>query len=519
LFEIAINTYRSFDYLDKNTCLLCNTTNLGNKNNLFLEIIEKKIIKYQKFQVAYSDFKNFFIKLIDTCDLISLENYLIAKSLITQKVISVFYYNNEIISKEDFITVNYFSLLNTYQTLLKVQIDSLEIDIKSLRKKIPKELLTIITKLSYYKTIQTNIKEIEAFENIINSDTKYIYFAERWSKYLITVKDNFIRSNNELMKAIASDISSDTQKFFQEIMMTPEIIPRIEKKDAGQKILMLLQKFYSINEKKAASLLSESYRNALCLSIYFACALKNKSTSGFVILDDITSSFDGGHQRYLLLLIKNKISRIYNKNGKQIILFTHDGELEKSLKAFKQETTKWNHYKLQKESNIRIDIKEIDISQIGIELKRKANKGDNIGIEIRKYFERIVLEIHKQLKIPMTYDLANNRDNRMLHALLTNLRNMLKFYREISSIRVISTLPTDVDLIDILNVEKDIANIIMHFETDDAASYTPAFIVGVINKIEIFDNKFKYNCTCAEVGAGMTYFAAVNSKKKGKCKC
>jgi hypothetical protein len=96
---------------------------------------------------------------------------------------------------------------------------------------------------------------------------------------------------------------------------------------------------------------------------------------------------------------------------------------------------------------------------------------------------------------------------------------MLKFYREISSIRVISTLPTDVDLIDILNVEKDIANIIMHFETDDAASYTPAFIVGVINKIEIFDNKFKYNCTCAEVGAGMTYFAAVNSKKKGKCKC
>ena len=332
MFEIAINTYRSFDYLDKNTCLLCNTTNLGNKNNLFLEIIEKKIIKYQKFQVAYSDFKNFFIKLIDTCDLISLENYLIAKSLITQKVISVFYYNNEIISKEDFITVNYFSLLNTYQTLLKVQIDSLEIDIKSLRKKIPKELLTIITKLSYYKTIQTNIKEIEAFENIINSDTKYIYFAERWSKYLITVKDNFIRSNNELMKAIASDISSDTQKFFQEIMMTPEIIPRIEKKDAGQKILMLLQKFYSINEKKAASLLSESYRNALCLSIYFACALKNKSTSGFVILDDITSSFDGGHQRYLLLLIKNKISRIYNKNGKQIILFTHDGELEKSLK-------------------------------------------------------------------------------------------------------------------------------------------------------------------------------------------
>ena len=140
-------------------------------------------------------------------------------------------------------------------------------------------------------------------------------------------------------------------------------------------------------------------------------------------------------------------------------------------------------------------------------------------MEIRKYFERIALEIHKQLKIPMTYDLANNRDDRMLHALITNLRNMLKFYREIHSIRVISTLPTDSDFIDILNVEKEITNIINHFESDDASSYTPAVIVGVINKIESFNSRFQYNCTCAEVGAGMTYFAAVNSKKKGKCKC
>ena len=47
IFEIALKTYHSFDYLDKNTCLLCNTSNLGNKKITFSEIIERKILKYK----------------------------------------------------------------------------------------------------------------------------------------------------------------------------------------------------------------------------------------------------------------------------------------------------------------------------------------------------------------------------------------------------------------------------------------------------------------------------------------
>ena len=200
-------------------------------------------------------------------------------------------------------------------------------------------------------------------------------------------------------------------------------------------------------------------------------------------------------------------------------MFTHDGELEKSLKALKQESSvKWNHYKLFKESNIKVDIKEIDISKIGIELKRKANNGVLVGVEVRKYFESIVLEIYKQLQIPMQYDLANNRDKRMLHDLITNLRNMMKLYRQIPSMKLMRTLPTDNDFIDILIVEKDVSNKLEHFESSDSSSYTPTFIVGIINKIEDFKNKFQYNCTCPEVNAGKTYYAAVNKKQKG-CKC
>jgi DNA repair exonuclease SbcCD ATPase subunit len=520
LFEIAIDTYKNFNTIDKNTCLLCNTTNLGARNKSFSEIIEVRILKYKKFKENYTDFKNSWNTLSELCDVLTLESYLVANNKITQKLFSSFYYKEEIINSDYFDSNDFLGLIRTYESVIKKQIADLNNKAKELKKVIPLELILVLTKLSNYNTIQSNLKEIEGFRQVITTNEKYISVAEKWVQYITSVKENFVNANNSLMKEIASEISADTQKFFQEIMMTPEIVPRIEKKDAGQKILMLLQNFYSIPDRKAASLLSESYRNALCLSIYFACALKNKSSSGFIILDDITSSFDGGHQRYLLLLIKNKISRIYNKKGKQVILFTHDGELEKSLKAFQQESNaKWNHYKIFKESNIKIDIKEIDLSKVGFELKNRANRGDFNGLEIRKYFESIILEIHKCLKIPMTYDLANNRDERMLHSLLTNLRNVLKLYRSSSSVRVLSSLPSETDFIDILNVEKDVSNIVSHFETSDGTSYTPSFIVGIINRIESFNNKFKYNCTCPEVGGGMTYFAAINSKRRGKCKC
>jgi AAA domain len=322
-----------------------------------------------------------------------------------------------------------------------------------------------------------------------------------------------------LIKEISNDISKDAQSFFQEIMNSPEIVPKIEKKDTGQKVLMLLEKFYSETDKKAASLLSESNRNALCLSIYFACAL-NKSKSGFIVLDDITSSFDSGHQRNLLTLLKNKVSRIYNNKGKQIIILTHDGELEKALKTYSAELPqRWIHYKLRKESNIKVDKDEIIVNEIGAILKVKANRGENVGNELRKYFEKILLEIHQNLKIPMSYDLANYRDKRMLHDLITNLRNMVKLHRNASGIQVITTLPSDSDFIDILVLEKDIANIVSHYESDNPSSYTPAFIVGVIEKIELFNQKFQYNCTCHELNGGMTYFARINSKKVKKCKC
>ena len=67
-------------------------------------------------------------------------------------------------------------LISSYQTILSNQIYFLETEIKGLKKQIPEGLIVIITKLSNYSTIQLNIKEIDAFEKVLNQK-KFIYFC------------------------------------------------------------------------------------------------------------------------------------------------------------------------------------------------------------------------------------------------------------------------------------------------------------------------------------------------------
>jgi DNA repair exonuclease SbcCD ATPase subunit len=518
LYEKALNVYSEFKEINNNSCVLCKTEDLGTTKQSFVQKLENNNNKFISFKEKYLDFKIIINNYIDNSTLREIEEILFAKKVITNKIITDFYYSQTILTIKQFDEHKFLELIQFYSLEIKKQIANLATSINKIKESIPAELHTIITKLTYYKTIQESIIEISELEITNKKTIQYIKYAEKWTQFIITVKDKFISKNNFLIKEISNDISENTQSFFQEIMNSPEIIPKIEKKDSGQKVLMLLEKFYSESDKKAAPLLSESNRNALCLSIYFACAL-NISKSGFIVLDDITSSFDCGHQSNLLLLLKNKVSRIHKAKGKQIIILTHDGELEKSLKKYSSEMPqKWNHYILQKESNIKVDKNEICINEIASILKLKANNGDNIGNEIRKYFERVLLEIHRKLCIPMNYDLANHRDKRMLQALITNLRNMLKLYRSASGYQVISALPSDSDFIDILDL-KDKTNQISHYESDNTSSHTPEYIIGIIEKIEAFNQMFQYNCTCTEINGGMTYYARVNSKKVKNCKC
>lgn len=75
--------------------------------------------------------------------------------------------------------------------------------------------------------------------------------------------------------------------------------------------------------------MSESFRNAFAISLYLAAASLYGGLPKFVLLEDVTSSFDAGHQNFLVELIRTTFARPGNATGPQVILLSHDTMLEK----------------------------------------------------------------------------------------------------------------------------------------------------------------------------------------------
>jgi hypothetical protein len=80
--------------------------------------------------------------------------------------------------------------------------------------------------------------------------------------------------------------------------------------------------------------------------VYLASASLYGGAPRFVILDDVTSSFDAGHQFHLMELIRTQFARPGKADGPQVILLSHDTLLEKLFKRHANDPG-WTHQRLE----------------------------------------------------------------------------------------------------------------------------------------------------------------------------
>ncbi|WP_309609649.1 hypothetical protein [Flavobacterium sp.] len=78
LFDNAINSYETIIDFDRNTCVLCNTNDLGNEQKSFYDKINDKIRAYNKFKVKYELFFQDFLSQIKYSKVIEFENSILS---------------------------------------------------------------------------------------------------------------------------------------------------------------------------------------------------------------------------------------------------------------------------------------------------------------------------------------------------------------------------------------------------------------------------------------------------------
>lgn len=513
LFDEAIKSYDSIDGFDKNTCILCNTSNLNDGHNTFYEQVNYKIKSYIIFKSKYYSFFNEFKQRLHSSGVVQYEELYLSDP---DRMFTNVEKTGDYLTNNFFEVFNVGDILSSYRTNIKGQIDETNNLIKRLKALIPPKISELVEINNIYKLVFNNIREIDKLELENTYNSKYLIELENWTRFSNKIKEDYEDAYNILMDEIASMIDRDTKLFFKEIMGEVDIIPKLKKENRGQKVNILLEKFYSnTTDIKAASLLSESYRNALSLSIYFAAALKSKNPGCFIVVDDITSSFDSGHQLYLLDLIKRKIAiNPSNKNGKQIIFLTHDGLLKKALNESHNPTKNWTHYPLNANKDI-VSLNPFKSDDLKLNIQAKINNSNYVGSDFRMYYEFVLLEIIEKLNLEVPFSLINNNDNKMVSKLSSAIREIIEMKRASGKIKGIRFPNAN----DFKSHTQQLTNNLSHWASGREISLSTAVLNRIIDDIDNFKKLFQYNCTCPARHAGWVYFKSLSSPKHNGCNC
>lgn len=512
LYDNAIDSYDTIIDFDKNTCVLCNTGDLGNEQKSFYAQINNKIKSYNRFKTKYELFISSFLEQLQSSKVLEFE-----QSGLTEN--NMFFSNIE--KSKDFLNPNFFEMNDIIKTIAAYKTDVIDkisltkSSINELTIKVPPKISELVEITNAYKFVFNSAIEIDKLQKVNDYDIKYLYELENWITYINQIKEHYEDSYNVLMDEIASMIDADTKIFFKEIMGNIDIIPKLKKENKGQKVNILLEKFYNnMTDLKAAPLLSESYRNALSLSIYFAAALKSKNDGNFIIVDDITSSFDSGHQLYLLDLIKRKISiNPANKKGKQIIFLTHDGILKKVLNE-NNSLKNWTHYALNANKDI-VSLKPFKSDDLKLVIQEKINNTNYVGSDFRMYYEFVLLEIIEKLNLEIPFSLINNNDNKMVSKLSHSIQEIIEMKRASGKIRGVR-FPNKNDFK--LHTQQ-LSNNLSHWASGSEVSLSTAVLNRIVDDIDTFKKLFQYNCTCPARNTGWGYYKSLTSPKQNGCNC
>jgi hypothetical protein len=281
---------------------------------------------------------------------------------------------------------------------------------------------------------------------------------------------------------------------YKDIMQVGDVVPDLQRADDKEDLNVELSDFHGQSKLSARALLSESYRNALAISVFLAAAMKHSGAPRFVVLDDVTSSFDAGHQFYLMELIRTKLQHPHNANGLQFIILSHDGLLEKYFDT-KGATADWHHNKLQGSppmGDILHQAQGADRLRSRVTTLLSAGQITEAEPIVRQYLEYKLQQIIRKVNIPVPLDFVIKDTNRMVSNCLDAIKEAIDLHQK-AALLVLDTQQVD----DLLNshVPAIISNWVSHYATGGSSSFSAPVLNGVVSSIDAMAECFRYDDT------------------------
>ena len=385
---------------------------------------------------------------------------------------------------------------------------------EKLEKELPPSLVALTEQVEHASKLQQSLKKLEDSNRKVAELTATFELRSAWAIFIESVSDEFARAEVRLSTTKTTALETDYGKMYKQVTNNPEIVPLLKKSDTSEELHLRLARFYGLTDLSAATLLPESHRNALAICIYLAAVLHSSNTARFMVLDDVTSSFDAGHQWSLMELIRTTIAYPANPDGPQVIILSHDGLLEKYFDTMDGEA-KWHHQRFQgmpPKGLVYPHTQDVNRLEQAARQQLSAGQTDLAMPLIRQYLEQRLLQVIRKLAIPVRLDFSIRDDRKMVANCLDAISGAIDLHKRAGDLILDSQQVNDLETV---HVPALIANWVSHYATATGVSLSPYVLIGVLDAINKITECFMYPCKCGG-GSQPRFYKNLSSKA---CAC
>ncbi|MFT0212486.1 AAA family ATPase [Pseudomonas sp. F1_0610] len=366
-------------------------------------------------------------------------------------------------------------------------------EITTLQASLPPSLVAVTRTLGQAKQFRDAMTEYEVALPALDAKRAKLAKLNRWKTFITNMAGQFATAESVLANTRITDIQASGQDLFGSLMRGgPDVRPMLNRAQNTEQVDLKLADFFGLPDQSARALLSESYRNAVAASIFMAAATRHQGVPRFMVLDDVTSSFDAGHQFSLMDTIRTKL-RYGAPNGLpgglQFIILSHDTSLEKYFDRLNG-TQEWNHQKLQgmpPRGRLMIAAQQADRLKAQAEQYLNAGQLDIGEPFVRQYLEYKLGQIITRLEIPVPPDYATRGDKRTLSTYVDAITAAVSLY-EAAGCCVLSVQ----QITDLRNhhMPSIMANYVSHYETGVGNPFNAYAMLGVLQSVDALADCF-----------------------------
>lgn len=368
-------------------------------------------------------------------------------------------------------------------------------DLAEIEKTLPPSLVAVTKTIGNVKQYRDAIAAHGRAATALAERKRALAVRERWRKFIGAATEAFCVAEAGMANARIAACETEYQNLFGALVRGgPDVRPTLQRAAGSENVDLTLANFHGQNNVNARAVLSESYRNAVAASIFLAAATRYNGAPRFVILDDVTSSFDAGHQFSLMEAIRTKLQQPANANGLQFIILSHDTALEKYFDR-QNGTTDWHHQKLQGMPPVgRVTISAQEADRLKVLAHNQLSTGQiDLGAPLlRQYLEYKLGHVISKLEIPCPPDYSTRGDKRTLSTYIEAITDAVDLYQAANRCVLTAAQVNDIKN---THVPSIVRNFVSHYETGAGTPFNAHALLGVLQSIDDLADCFMWEDT------------------------